>query len=282
MADGETEPLRTDSVESQSGLLVGGSVSFDRVADIYDATRALPADVAPKLTDALVAELTAADAGHVLEAGVGTGRIARPLAERGVRVCGVDIAPRMLGRLREQLGAQHVPPDLALADTTQLPIATDSFRVVLVFHLLHLVSSVEAAVAELRRVLAPGGVLIHGRSQFFGENPWDASIAKWNELMPSPAPVRRMPRPEEIESNLNDAGGSCRIVSFAISEERRTPAQNLDQIRRRIDSWSWEIPDDVFATCLARLEPWYRRHYGDMDRDIVQQVSYELEVWSFS
>ena len=90
------------------------------------------------------------------------------------------------------------------------------------------------------------------------------------------------PRLDEIEGALTAAGGSCRLVRFAEKEERDTPAQNLERVRQRVDSWSWEIPDDVFAECLAKLEPWYRRHYGDMDRELVLPVSYELEVWRFS
>lgn len=67
------------------------SISFDRAADFYDATRALPRQVMQGLTAALLDEIRAADAKTVLEVGVGTGRIARPLLERGVHVCGVDI-----------------------------------------------------------------------------------------------------------------------------------------------------------------------------------------------
>ena len=111
--------------------MISGSVSFDRAADIYDATRALPDAVARRLTDALVAEIEAARADRVLEIGIGTGRISRPLSERGVRVCGVDISPRMLARLREQLGPRHLPPDLALGDATRLPLASASFQAVI-------------------------------------------------------------------------------------------------------------------------------------------------------
>lgn len=124
MADNAALSGGPQAGRSPAGLIVGGSVSFDRAADFYDVTRALPTHIARKLTDALVVELAAANATHVLEVGIGTGRISRPLAERGVRVCGVDIALRMLARLRDQLDTQHVSPDLLRADTTRLPIAS--------------------------------------------------------------------------------------------------------------------------------------------------------------
>jgi ubiquinone/menaquinone biosynthesis C-methylase UbiE len=259
-----------------------GSISFDRAADTYDITRALPEEVAQKLTDALLSEIVAAGADRILEVGVGTGRIARPLAERGVRVLGIDIAPRMLARLREQLGPQHTPPDLVMGDATRLPLVSASFRAVLVIHVLHLVSPWQTALEELRRVLAPGGVLIDDNTRSRTSGEWGVGSAKWRELMAARnlAP-RARPSADEIHSSLHALGGSCRVVTFAEGEVRRTPEQNLERIRSRSHSWTWEIPDDLFAECLAEFEQWYTRHYGNMDQELVRPVSYSLEVWSF-
>jgi ubiquinone/menaquinone biosynthesis C-methylase UbiE len=259
-----------------------GSISFDRAADTYDMTRALPEEVAQKLTDALLSEIQAAGADRVLEVGVGTGRIARPLAERGVRVLGIDIAPRMLARLRQQLGPQHTPPDLMMGDTTRLPLVSASFRAVLVIHVLHLVSPWQTALEELRRVLAPGGVLIGDNTRSRTSGEWGVGSAKWRELMAARnlAP-RARPSADEIHSSLHALGGSCRVVTFAEGEVRRTPEQNLERIRSRSHSWTWEIPDDLFAECLAEFEQWYRHHYGNMDKELVRPLSYSLEVWSF-
>lgn len=79
------------------------SISFDRAAEIYDATRALDGGVAGRITEALRAEIEAANADRVLEVGIGTGRMARPLLRAGLRIVGVDISAPMMARLREQL-----------------------------------------------------------------------------------------------------------------------------------------------------------------------------------
>jgi SAM-dependent methyltransferase len=63
-----------------------------------------PAVVGPMVD--LLAEL--AGDGAALELGVGTGRIALPLAERGVRVHGIDLSEAMLARLRAKPGAERV------------------------------------------------------------------------------------------------------------------------------------------------------------------------------
>jgi ubiquinone/menaquinone biosynthesis C-methylase UbiE len=61
------------------------------------------------VTDALATEIREAG-GRALEAGIGTGRIARPLLARGIRITGVDISPRMLRELRAQLTPAHAGP----------------------------------------------------------------------------------------------------------------------------------------------------------------------------
>lgn len=272
-----------DTKKSTTARLIGGHVSFDHAADTYDATRALPDEVARRLTDALMAELAAAGADRVLEIGAGTGRIARPLAERGVRVIGVDISPRMLARLREQLGPQHVAPGLTLGDATRLPLASDSFRAVLVVHVLHLVSSWQRALEELQRVLAPGGVFIEATHRYLGESVWQASAEKWEELRRARGfDERQRPGRERIHDFLRGLGGSLRTVTFAEEEERRTPRENLERIGSRIDSWTWQYPDGLFAECLAELKAWYPSHYNNLDRELTEHLTYELEVWSFA
>jgi SAM-dependent methyltransferase len=265
-----------------AGRLVGGNVTFDHAADTYDETRALPEPIARALTAALLAEIERAGAARVLEVGAGTGRIARPLAERGVRVVGVDIAPRMLARLREQLTPAHTPPDLALADATRLPFSNGAVRAVIMVHVLHLVSSWAAALDETRRVLAPGGVFLHPVADYGEDNPWQAGLATRQEILHSLGVTpRARPGPEDIGRRLRDLGASLRTVGYAHGRERGSPAEWLERTRQRTDSWSWEVPEAVFPEFIERYERWNREHYGDLDRQIVQEVEYRIDVWRF-
>jgi ubiquinone/menaquinone biosynthesis C-methylase UbiE len=104
-----------------------GSVNFDRAAGYYDATRALPADSMDALTAMLAAEL--AGRGECLEVGVGTGRIALPLRERGIKLAGMDISGAMLRQM--VANAEGSPPPLLQADVTRLPLAAGVFGSVL-------------------------------------------------------------------------------------------------------------------------------------------------------
>lgn len=74
-----------------------------RIADVYD-------DVHPVHDEAMIATLAElAGDGPALELGIGTGRIALPLAARGVAVHGIDASPAMVDRLRAKPGGAAIP-----------------------------------------------------------------------------------------------------------------------------------------------------------------------------
>ena len=76
----------------------------DGMADVYDTWYATMSD-----TSACVEALAAmADGGPVLELGIGTGRLALPLADRGLEVHGVDASAPMLERLAAKQGDRAV------------------------------------------------------------------------------------------------------------------------------------------------------------------------------
>jgi SAM-dependent methyltransferase len=77
----------------------------DRMADFYDELPTHPTDA-----DAAVRCLAdLADGGPALELGIGTGRLALPLAGRGVDVSGIDASMAMVARLRAKPGGEQIP-----------------------------------------------------------------------------------------------------------------------------------------------------------------------------
>jgi SAM-dependent methyltransferase len=131
---------------------------FDEdVAERYDETAADMFD--PAVVDPAVDLLASfAGDGAALELGVGTGRLALPLARRGVAVHGVDLSPAMLRRLRDKPGAERI--DLTVGDlaTVRVPGA---FRVVyLAWNTIMNLTSQDAQVECFRTAAAhlePGG-----------------------------------------------------------------------------------------------------------------------------
>lgn len=258
------------------------SLSFEHAAGFYDATRAVSPEAGAAVADAMVRVLRGVGADRLLEIGTGTGRIARPLAERGVRVCGIDISRAMMAKFREQLPPSAVPPDLMLADATRLPFAADTFRAVLAVHVFHLVSDWRAAVRELQRVLTPGGLLIeyYADSDFGG---LEAANEKWRELIAARGFQRRpQAEPEEIDADLEAIGAGQRIETVYEEEVTRTPTMDLDDTLRHIHSWSWEIPDELLRDCRPDWDTWANEFYdGDLDKPFTATVSHKLELWTF-
>jgi SAM-dependent methyltransferase len=77
----------------------------DRIADVYDRLPQIPDNA-----EAAVAALASlAGSGPVLELGIGTGRIALPLAARGLAVHGIDASEAMVKRLRTKPGGDRIP-----------------------------------------------------------------------------------------------------------------------------------------------------------------------------
>ncbi|MBI3329494.1 MAG: class I SAM-dependent methyltransferase [Nitrospinae bacterium] len=77
----------------------------ERMAEVYDEWPGLPQN-----TDAVVASLTRlAGPGPILELGIGTGRIALPMAQHGLSVHGIDASRAMVAKLRAKPGGEHIP-----------------------------------------------------------------------------------------------------------------------------------------------------------------------------
>ncbi|MGF1596465.1 MAG: class I SAM-dependent methyltransferase [Acidimicrobiales bacterium] len=126
-------------------------------ADVYDEWYGRVSDA--DAIAAVVAERCGT--GPVLELGVGTGRVARPLRSFGLEVVGLDASGPMLDRCR----ANGVDPALHLvrADMSHLPFRTRFGAVLIAFNTLFNLPSASrqrALFAEVAAVLAPDGVLV--------------------------------------------------------------------------------------------------------------------------
>ncbi|MCZ7435513.1 class I SAM-dependent methyltransferase [Micromonospora sp. WMMC241] len=102
-----------------------------------------------------------AEGGPVLELAVGTGRVALPLAARGLTVEGVEASPEMVARLRAKPGGEHMP--VAIGDMADVPVSGPYRLVFLVFNtLFNLVDAERQAdcFRNVARVLAPGGAFV--------------------------------------------------------------------------------------------------------------------------
>lgn len=136
----------------------------ERVAATYDnpSAREFQADTLAPMAD-LLADL--AGEGPALELGIGTGRVALPLAARGVPVHGIDLSQAMVARMRDKPGGDAIGVTIGDFATTKAEGYEDgAFSVAyLVFNTIMNLTTQEAQVACFRNVadhLAPGGCFV--------------------------------------------------------------------------------------------------------------------------
>jgi SAM-dependent methyltransferase len=197
------------------------------------------------------------DLGTVLEIGAGYGRIPLYLARRDVTwtaYCALDISEKMLRRLaeyRERFTPGNSPLFLLCASADQLPLQDESVDTVLtsvVF--LHMGKSfVARAVAEISRVLRPGGRIVFDASFPNARNPANLLLQTKPKRLRSPNYMKFWTR-GEVEGLLESSGltaktGPLAIVPFAheVVPRRLGPVQVPGA--RRLNRLAERLPESL-------------------------------------
>jgi len=126
-----------------------------RVAERYDES------TAGMEVESVVEFLAELAGGGALELGIGTGRIALPLAQRGVRVHGIDLSPDMVAQLRKKTGGADIP--VAIGDYATTRVDGTFSLVYVVFNSINNQTTQDAQVASFENAAAhlePGGCFV--------------------------------------------------------------------------------------------------------------------------
>jgi len=202
----------------ESGTLPAEGVRsmFDRIAPVYDVmNRAMTAGLDQRWRR-LTARAVVRPGDDVLDACCGTGDLAIAAREAGGNVTGLDFSEPMLERARRK----DATIEWIRGDLLELPFGDGSFDAVTVGFGVRNVADLERGLAELRRVLRPGGRLgileitrPRGPLQLFYRLWFDLLIPLAGRLLPGgkaytylPASVRRFPGPEALSTLLEAHG----------------------------------------------------------------------------
>ena len=242
--------------------MASGSVAFDRAADYYDRTRGLPPEAMARIVGLVSAELAGKE--PCLEIGVGTGRMAVPLAEDArVRMIGVDLSEPMLRKLLEKSDAVPV----ARADATRLPFADGTFGASLAVHVLHLIPDWRGAVREMARVVRPGGVLL------IDVGTWDKDDARDVENRfeaETGVPQRFVGLAQqgagELDAELAAIGAAAaRLLSAEVEGRSRSVDEQVRELEDGLFSWTWRIDETVRHRAAEAVRAWAIERFGSID-----------------
>jgi ubiquinone/menaquinone biosynthesis C-methylase UbiE len=258
---------------------MSNSRSFDRAASIYDQTRPLLEPIATHGLQAILDHI--GPSARVLDVGTGTGRISVPLLERGVDLIGCDLSDKMLRRLQEKYPAARI----AQADAARLPFPAHRFDAVLTVHVLHLIPPWREALREFRRVLAPGGVYLNVRTW----DPVGVTIRgrmreywrSWLESKGVDARPTGLREDNEFQSELRSLGAELTEVEVVRYPVTFTVREELEYYASRINSNSWDIPEDVYNASVAELRAWVNRETGDLNLPCAEEVRFVINVVRF-
>jgi ubiquinone/menaquinone biosynthesis C-methylase UbiE len=240
------------------------SVAFDRAAGFYDETRGFP-DGIEKQAAALIAQVGGFKASHrVLEIGIGTGRIALPLAAHVGAVYGIDLARPMMERLVSKRSSERV--HLAEGSAEHLPFASQQFDGVVAVHVFHLIPGWRTVLNELTRVLKPDAPLIHA----WGHSSEDDVWTQWGKQYGRHAAPNVGIRREDMETFLEQSGwrliGEKQTLAYTVSI---SPASYLERLEKRIFSATWQMTDEQIAEGVALMKKLILDAYGSFEAPIV-------------
>jgi SAM-dependent methyltransferase len=198
-----------------------------------------------------------------LEVGVGTGRIALPLARAGVEMVGVDLSRPMLDQLVQKAGGLPFP--LAVGDARALPFGDGSFGAGLVAHVLHLIPTWRRAVEEMARVLRPGGVLLValGRREPQLQQIESRFMAEAGVTRPF---VGLDHDPVELDRVLETFGARMHELPAIEVAREIAPATFIDELGEGCYSWTWQVSEPVRRRAAERVRDWAAGSLGSLDQ----------------
>ena len=206
----------TDAIETGTLPADGVRRMFDRIAPVYDVMNHVMTAGLDRRWRRITVEETVRSGDRTLDACCGTGDLAIAARAAGADVVGLDFSERMLERARRK--SAHV--EWVRGDLLALPFSDGSFDAATVGFGVRNVADLERALAELRRVLRPGGRVAileitqaRGLLRPFFSLWFDRIVPLLGKVLPGgsaytylPASVKRFPDAEALAELMRGHG----------------------------------------------------------------------------
>ena len=210
---------------------------------------------------------------RILDAGVGTGRFAKPLQDIGFDVVGIDISKRMLAKAREK-GAEN----LFRGDLCDLPFRDDSFGTTMSIHVLHLISTWRCALVEIGRVTTDNFISVAFNKE---ESPAEELRRLYDQICADLGHNVRHPgmRERELPDLLPPS-----MSSVITSHEHPIDVQGMiDDFETRTYSSQWMVPEEIHEQAIEALREKCDGVQEIMGREKISLLVWDIDkVWEFA
>lgn len=200
---------------------------YDQLADRYEEIYFYVADAGRRLVEFA----TPPPQARALDVGAGRGAVARALLAQGCEVTVIDASPVMMERLK----ADHPAVTASAMDAAELTFPDGSFDLVTAGFVVQVLDDPAAVLAEIRRVLVPGGVVaLSLETQSLGRLAWMQDLTA--EFFPGGAGSAAQPSPmthDRLDALLAEAG---------FAELVREPIEMPQPIASPDALWEWLLP----------------------------------------
>ncbi len=223
---------------------------FDQIADCYDKTRWIPDKLSNLFINTLIKEISLHLRSRILEIGVGTGRVAIPLAKNGFNVFGIDTSLSMLLEAKKKLHESTIKFDYIQANAGDIPFKTKSMDLVIFIHVLHLLRDWKEVLRTLQFYLRKK-TIVHASLHL-----------NWYELEPFQLYWKEVESPprigaenfNEVKEYLeNNEGYRRRRIEHEISGGKTTWQECFNLIKTRKFSRQVRLAKDLHKTALATI-----------------------------
>lgn len=226
------------------------AAEFDQISEVYDATRE---PLEEELVDRIASQLEAWKVRSLLEIGVGTGRVAVPLAKHGLDVTGLDASKGMLRHAREKGVAR-----LVRGSAYRLPFADGSLDAALFVHVLHILDRPSDALGEACRVTRRGAAaLVRPAAR---EGPSDEGRLRPRRLVVErlrqdgvDLPDRAAGGPPRVERRILEEYPPDRLETIQEDDITEPLARELEMFEKRASRWTLRVPPEKMARAVAAV-----------------------------
>ncbi len=254
---------------------------FNRISDVYDETREPLSEVA---LDRVAGILSEDGIRKILEAGIGTGRIAKPLQARGFDIVGVDFSKGMLARARRK-GLE----DLVMGDANHLPFEDKVFDAALLAHVLHLLEDPVETFGKLSRAAKKEVVILVRKRNASDEgeaSSWGDQAVAIRQALKEAAREVGYAMPERVgdwrgrfekEVEFLESYPPSELITIQDADVATTMGERLGFFEKRAYGNMDAIPDDVFKKVIERVKARV---------DPAQEIRYrrveQMAIWRFT